>query len=63
MPPGCEDEFFHYLQDLTTKDISVYAIAEGSVVFPREPLVRIEGPLPVAQLLETTLLTLINFPR
>jgi nicotinate phosphoribosyltransferase len=33
----------------------------GSVVFPRIPLLRIEGPILKAQLLETTLLTLVNY--
>ena len=41
--------------------MTVHAIAEGSVVFPKVPLIRIEGPLIVAQLLETTLLTLVNY--
>ncbi len=33
----------------------------GSVVFPRLPLLRIEGPILKGQLLETTLLTLVNY--
>lgn len=33
----------------------------GSVVFPHVPLLRVEGPILKAQLLETTFLTLINY--
>jgi len=56
-----EDGFYDFLANLTADEITVYAIDEGSVVFPRVPLLRIEGPLIVAQLLETTLLTLVNY--
>lgn len=59
--PTVETEFFVFLRSLTTKDVTLYAIDEGSVVFPRIPLMRVEGPLPVVQLLETTLLTLVNY--
>lgn len=34
---------------------------DGRLVFPREPLVRLEGPLPILQLVETPILNLINF--
>ncbi|XP_062524710.1 nicotinate phosphoribosyltransferase isoform X2 [Bombyx mori] len=61
LPENIEPEFYLYLKELTCKDIIVSAIEEGSVVFPRVPLLRVEGPLIVAQLLETTLLTLVNF--
>ncbi|KAL0851072.1 hypothetical protein ABMA28_006954 [Loxostege sticticalis] len=61
LPGNIEPEFFAYLKDLTCKDIKLSAIEEGSVVFPRVPLLRVEGPLIIAQLLETTLLTLVNF--
>ena len=38
------------------------AIKEGSFVFPTEPVLRIEGPLALCQLIESTILNLINFP-
>jgi len=59
--PTADPEFFNFLSNLTVEDIKIYAIDEGSVVFPRVPLLRVEGPLIVAQLLETTLLTLVNY--
>ncbi|XP_055711632.1 nicotinate phosphoribosyltransferase isoform X1 [Phlebotomus papatasi] len=61
LPDGIEDEFFEYLSQLTAKDVILQAIEEGSVVFPRVPLIKVEGPLIVVQLLETTLLTLVNY--
>ena len=63
LPPTIEPEFYRYLQSLDTHDVSIYAIDEGNVVFPKVPLLRLEGPLPIVQLLETTLLTLINYAR
>jgi len=61
LPSNVEEDFFQYLRDLTAKDIKIYALHEGSIAFPRIPLMRIEGPLIIAQLLETTFLTLCNF--
>ncbi|XP_020277585.1 nicotinate phosphoribosyltransferase isoform X2 [Pseudomyrmex gracilis] len=59
--PMVDQKFFDYLQSLTARDVTIYAIDEGSVVFPRVPLIRVEGPLIMVQLLETTLLTLVNY--
>jgi len=33
------------------------------VVFPRVPLMRVEGPLMIVQLIETSMLTLVNYAR
>ncbi|CAM9831420.1 unnamed protein product [Scytosiphon promiscuus] len=60
--PHCEDAFFIWLEQLDCRDMRLYALEEGSLCFPRVPLVRVEGPLAVAQLLETPLLNLINYP-
>ncbi len=40
---------------------SVDAVPEGTVVFAHEPLLRVRGPIVAAQLVETPLLTMINF--
>ncbi|XP_052868367.1 nicotinate phosphoribosyltransferase isoform X2 [Anopheles cruzii] len=61
LPQGIEEEFFEYLSQLTAKDVTLFAIEEGSVAFPRVPLIKVAGPLIIVQLLETTLLTLVNY--
>ncbi len=54
-----EEDFLEYLRDFRfTGDI--YAIPEGTVVFPREPLVKVTAPIMQAQLVETALLNIIN---
>lgn len=35
LPDSIENDFFDYLKDLTAKDVTLYAVPEGSVVFPR----------------------------
>jgi nicotinate phosphoribosyltransferase len=53
-------DFLDYLKELHfTCDID--AVPEGTAVFPHEPLVRVQGPLLQAQLLETPFLNFINF--
>lgn len=59
--PLFEEEFLTYLADMRFS-CDIDAVPEGEVVFPYEPLVRVQGPMLQAQLLESPLLTLINFP-
>ncbi|GAB2231713.1 hypothetical protein Droror1_Dr00010725 [Drosera rotundifolia] len=61
LPDKCEEGFRDYLRKVDCSDVEVYAVPEGSVVFPRVPLLRVEGPAAVLQLLETTLLNLVNY--
>ncbi len=58
--PLFREPFLNYLQRM--KFIAtVDAVPEGEIVLPHEPLLRIEGPLLQVQLLETALLTVMNF--
>lgn len=52
--------FLDYLKNVRFS-CDIDAIPEGTVVFPQEPLIRIKGPLLQGQLLESTLLNIINF--
>lgn len=54
-----DKDFLDYLADFQfTGDI--YTIPEGTVVFPREPLVKVIAPIMQAQLVETAILNIIN---
>jgi nicotinate phosphoribosyltransferase len=52
--------FLDYLRDLRFA-CTVDGVREGSLVFPHEPLIRVRGPIAHAQIVETALLTLVNF--
>lgn len=55
-----DDKFLDYLANLKLQ-LDIDAVPEGTTIFPFEPLVRVQGPLIHAQLLETPLLNLINY--
>jgi len=54
------DEFFEYLSGFRFSG-DVWAIPEGTVFFPGEPVLRVGGPAIEAQIVETFLLSEINF--
>lgn len=55
-----DDEFISYLKDFKFTG-TIYAVEEGSVMFPHEPILRVKAPAIQAQLIETALLNIINF--
>ncbi|HEY4652193.1 MAG TPA: nicotinate phosphoribosyltransferase [Pontibacter sp.] len=57
---GFNDEFLEFMRGFRFKG-TVYSMREGEVVFPQEPLVRVQGNLVEAQLVETALLNYLNF--
>lgn len=54
-------KFFEWLSNLSTNSIKVYGVTDGTLVFANEPLIRLEGPFALLQILETPILNLINF--
>ncbi len=60
--PECNQAFKNWLSKIDCSEIKIYSMREGNVAFPRIPLMRVEGPLGVCQLLESTLLNLVSYP-
>ena len=54
-----DEDFLDYLSSFKFSG-DIYAIPEGSVVFPREPLIKVVAPIMEAQLVETAILNIIN---
>lgn len=57
---GFRDSFIEYLRGFSFRG-NLYAPKEGEVVFPEEPILRVEGTLIETQLLETLILNTLNF--
>ncbi len=56
---GYSEEFIEYLKDFKfTGDI--YAIPDGTPVFPNEPIITVKAPLIEAQIVETAILSMVN---
>ena len=54
-----EEDFLEYLSTFKFSG-DIYAVPEGSLIFPREPLVKVVAPIMEAQLIETAILNIIN---
>ncbi len=53
------EDFLQYLSGFHFSG-SIYAIPEGTVIFPKEPLLKVVAPIMEAQLVETAILNIIN---
>jgi nicotinate phosphoribosyltransferase len=58
---GVEASFFDWLSSIRFRG-DIWAVPEGTVVFPGEPLVRVEAPMAEAQWVETYLIAALNYP-
>lgn len=58
--PLFRNDFLDYLGQLRLR-LDIEAIPEGEAVFAHEPLLRVQGPILHAQLVETALLNILNF--
>lgn len=54
-----DDDFLSYLHRFRFSG-DIYAVPEGSLIFPREPLVKVIAPIMEAQLIETAILNIVN---
>ena len=54
-----QEDFLDYLRDFKFTG-SIWAIPEGNVMFPREPVIKVMAPIMQAQLIETAILNIIN---
>ena len=54
-----DEDFLEYLANFRFSG-DIYALPEGTVMFPREPMVKVVAPIMEAQLIETALLNIVN---
>ena len=52
-------DFLKYLQSFSFSG-EIYAVPEGTVIFPGEPILRVTAPIMEGQLIETAILNIIN---
>ena len=54
-----KEDFLHYLSGFHFSG-DIYAIPEGTVIFPKEPILKVIAPIMEAQLVETAILNILN---
>lgn len=54
-----DKDFIEYLENFKFSG-DIYAIPDGTVIFPREPMLKIIAPIMEAQLIETAVLNIVN---
>lgn len=57
---GFKDSFLNFLSNFEFKG-SIYSAKEGEIIFPNEPILRVEGNILEAQIIETLLLNILNY--
>jgi nicotinate phosphoribosyltransferase len=57
---GFKPEFLEYLKDFRFSG-NILSVPEGEIIFPNEPVIRVEGNIIECQLIESLLLNIINF--
>lgn len=56
---GYDENFIEYLKNFKFTG-NIYAIPDGTPVFPNEPIITVEAPIIEAQVVETAILSLVN---
>lgn len=57
--PEFDQGFLDYLLNFNFQG-EIYGVPEGTIIFPLEPIIRVKAPLIQAQIIETTILSIIN---
>lgn len=56
---GYSEEFIEYLRDFKFTG-TIYAVPDGTPVFPNEPIITVKAPIIEAQIIETAVLSIVN---
>ncbi len=57
---GFKDPFLKFLSTFEFKG-DIYSVKEGEIIFPNEPVLRVEGNILEGQIIETLLLNILNY--